>query len=179
MKQSANKLEQQKENGPASAGPVFDLLARSVRLLTGAVLVALVILVCSEAFLRGAFNYSLGFAEEVTAYGVVMLTLFGAALALRQGVLFQVNILFDSLPRRAQMVLRCAFYLLALAICVVFIWKTKDLVISSFSRGKFAPTVLQTPLWVPQLLLPSGFVFIALFVVEKLLLSCRNIWAGR
>ena len=89
--------------GPASAGPAFDLLARITGVLTGAVLVALVLLVCTEAVLRGFANVSLGFAEELTGYAVVMLTFFGAALALRSGSLFQVHFLFERFapaPRR-------------------------------------------------------------------------------
>ena len=135
--------------GPVSAGPLFDAVARVTAIGTGAVLVALVSLVCLEAFLRGTFNYSLGFAEELTGYGVVFLTFFGAALALRGHAMFQVHFLLDKLPEGTRRWLIRAFVLIALVICVILAWKTKDLTLSSFSRGKFAPTVLRTPLPAP------------------------------
>lgn len=160
--------------GPVSAGPAFDLLARVVQVATGGVLIALVILVCSEAFLRGALHVSLGFAEEVTGYLVVMLTFFGAALALRSGSLFQVHFLFDKLPRAARGWLLGLFALFALAICAVLAAKTGDLVQSSLARGKFAPTVLRTPLWIPQLLMPVGFAVICLFLIEQVILAARK-----
>ncbi|MCB1398694.1 MAG: TRAP transporter small permease, partial [Rhodobacteraceae bacterium] len=130
-------------------------------------LAALVTLVCGEAFLRGAFNYSLGFAEELTGYGVVMLTFFGASLALRQGSLFQVHFLFDAVPAHVRLWLMRVFVVVALAICIILAWKTKDVMLSSFARGKFAPTVLRTPLWIPQMLLPLGFGVIGFFLIEK------------
>ncbi|WBU53975.1 TRAP transporter small permease [Paracoccus sp. SCSIO 75233] len=160
--------------GPVSAGPIFDLIARLVQIATGLVLVALVMLVCGEAFLRGAVNYSLGFAEELTGYFVVMLTFFGAALALRAGALFQVDFLFDALPASTRAKLHIAFAAIALFICIIFVWKTADVAMSSLERGKFAPTVLRTPLWIPQLLMPTGFAMIAIFLVEKLLLAVRK-----
>jgi TRAP-type C4-dicarboxylate transport system permease small subunit len=162
---------QGQDQGPVSAGPAFDVAARLTRIATGAVLAALVTLVCGEAFLRGAFNYSLGFAEELTGYGVVMLTFFGASLALRQGSLFQVHFLFDAVPAHVRLWLMRVFVVVALAICIILAWKTKDVMLSSFVRGKFAPTVLRTPLWIPQMLLPLGFGVIGFFLIEKVLLT--------
>lgn len=157
--------------GPASAGPIFDIIARATQIATGSTLVFLVILVCSEAFLRGGFNYSLGFAEELTGYCVVMLTFFGAALALRNGSLFQVYFLFDTMPENIKVFIKRLFIIIALSICIVLAWKAKDLVLSSFERGKFAPTVLRTQLWIPQLFLPTGFIVIGIFLVEQFLLT--------
>jgi TRAP-type C4-dicarboxylate transport system permease small subunit len=164
-------MQEQYDRGPASAGPIFEATERLTRLATGAVLIALVTLVCGEAFLRGAFNYSLGFAEELTGYAVVMLTFFGASLALRQGSLFHVHFVFDALSESARIWLTRVFAAFALIICVVLAWKTKDLMLSSLVREKFAPTVLRTPLWIPQMLMPLGFAMIGVFICEKFLLT--------
>lgn len=160
--------------GPASAGPAFDHLARATQAATGLILILLVVLVVGEAFLRGAFNYSLGFAEELTGYCVVMLTFFGAALALRRGALFQVHFLYDKIPDRSRALLTRLFVIVALGVTLVLMWKTGDLVMSSLERGKFAPTVLQTPLWIPQLLMPSGFLVIGIFLAEQFLLTFKS-----
>ncbi|MDV7270254.1 TRAP transporter small permease [Thioclava sp. A2] len=160
--------------GPASAGPLFDVVAKGASLLTGAVLVSLVVLVCVEAFLRGAFNYSLGFAEELTGYCVVFITFFGAALALRGSAMFQVHFLMDRWSAPTRRWATRIFVIIALVICVILAWKAKDLTLSSFARGKFAPTVLRTPLWVPQLIPPLGFAVLGFFLVEQFLLTFRK-----
>ncbi|MWB79672.1 TRAP transporter small permease subunit [Pseudooceanicola sp. 216_PA32_1] len=167
-------MQLERTQGPASAGPFFDIAARITGAATGTMLVALVSLVCLEALLRGGFNYSLGFAEELTGYGVVFMTFFGAALSLRSESMFQVHFLLDQWPEGTRRWLVRAFVLVALLICVILAWKTKDLTLSSFSRGKFAPTVLRTPLWIPQLILPLGFSVLALFLVEQMLLTFRK-----
>ena len=160
--------------GPASAGPVFDIAAATVRVLAGAILTGLVGLVCLEALLRGGFNYSLGFAEELTGYCVVALTFFGAALALRGGPMFQEHFLMNAWPADLRRGLVRIFVVIALCVCAVLAWKTAGLVESTFSRGRFAPTVLRTPLWIPQLLLPTGFAIIGLFLAEQFLLTFRK-----
>lgn len=168
---SASKMQFETKKGPASAGPLFDVAAKATGVLTSAVLAALVILVCLEAFLRGAFNYSLGFAEELTGYGVVFLTFFGAALALRGSSMFQVHFLLDRWSEPTRRLLIRLFVVIAVLICLVLAWKTKDLTLSSFSRGKFAPTVLRTPLWIPQIVPPLGFSVLGFFLVEQFLLT--------
>ena len=167
-------MRAQGTTGPASAGPLFDAVARLTGAATGLVLVALVSLVCLEALLRGGFNYSLGFAEELTGYGVVFMTFFGAALALRGSAMFRVDFLLERWPEGTRRWLNRIFVVVALVICVILAWKTKDLTLSSFSRGKFAPTVLRTPMWIPQLILPLGFSVLALFLVEQMLLTFRK-----
>ncbi|WP_010142383.1 TRAP transporter small permease [Oceanicola sp. S124] len=160
--------------GPATAGPLFDFAARAIAVATGTVLAGLVTLVCLEAFLRGALNHSLGFAEELTGYGVVFMTFFGAALSLRGGSMFQVHFLLDAWPAATRRWVVRSFVVIALILCVILAWKTKDLPLSSFSRGKFAPTVLRTPMWIPQIILPAGFAVLAFFLVEQLLLTFRK-----
>lgn len=161
-------------SGPASAGSFFDAAAAVTRGLTGCVLTVLVILVAGEAALRGVFNYSLGYAEEVSGYLVVALTFFGAALALRAGSLFEVDFLFVKLPVRARVWLLRLFVLVAFGICIVLMWRSVDLVLSSLTRGRTSSTVLRTPLWIPQLLMPAGLGMIAIFLIEQFLLSGRG-----
>src|SRR3546814_1866136 len=97
----------------------------------------------TEAALRSLANLSLGFAEGITGYFVVTLTFFGAALALRSGTLFRVEIASDLLPERSQQVLGRLFVAAAFLSCCLLAWKSNDLLLSSLSRGKFAPTVLR------------------------------------
>ncbi|MBP1852762.1 TRAP transporter small permease [Rhizobium halophytocola] len=155
----------------ASAGSLFDVIAAVTKIATAVVLISLVLLVAAEVISRSLFNYSLGFVEEVSGYCVVMLTFFGAAIALRAGSLFQVRFIIDVLPEGLQAWMARIFALLALVICAVMMMKTNDLMMSSFTRGKFAPTVLNTPLWIPQLLMPSGFAVIGVFLIEQFLLT--------
>lgn len=157
-------------SGVAPAAPVFNLLDRVVSVLSELLLITLVCLVALEVILRSVLGHSLGFVEEVTGYLVVALTLFGAAKAVRANALFQVRVIFDALPVGVKRLFGIIFSLTAIAICVVLAWKTFDLVGSSLSRGKFAPTVLRTPLWIPQTLLPIGFLMIGVFLLEHLLI---------
>ena len=66
------------------------------------------------------------------------------------------------------------FVIVALIVCVILAWKAKDLTLSSFSRNRFAATVLRTPLWIPQMIPPLGFTVICIFLIEQFLLTFRR-----
>ncbi|ETW13763.1 hypothetical protein ATO8_07031 [Roseivivax marinus] len=161
-------------SGAASGGPLFTWLARTVAVIGGATLAGLVLLVCAEVFMRAVLNDSLDVVEELAGYGVVLLTFFGASLALRRDALFRVEFLANALPRKVLRTLTALFVCASIVACAILAWKCFGTVQSSFSRGKFAPTVLETPLWIPQLILPIGFALLVVFLVEKLLILARG-----
>lgn len=70
------------------------------------------------------------------------------------------------------------FSLLGVGVCGVLIWQTCRLVASSYTRGNVAPTVLMTPLWIPQMLLPFGLAVIAVFLIEQLWRQRRSCGRG-
>jgi TRAP-type C4-dicarboxylate transport system permease small subunit len=157
--------------GPASAGPVFDVIAAIVRLLAGSGLVTLTTLIVAEIGSRLFFNSSLQVAEELSGYLVIATTMFGASLAIRNDALFQVGFIYGALPPKVKQVLGLVYIALAIGICSVLIWHSFLLVMSSFSRGNVAPTALMTPLWIPQMLLPVGLSVMTLFLFERALLQ--------
>ncbi len=158
-------------SGPASAGPAFDLIATVVRVVAGLGLIFLTILVVAEVASRLFINASLNVVEELAGYLVVALTFLGASLALRDGAMFRVGFLFEKLPSSVQRWLALVYSILALSVCGVLIWQTCRLVASSYSRGNVAPTVMMTPLWIPQMLLPFGLLMIAVFLFERALIQ--------
>ena len=155
-------------------GLFFDHLYKAVDLVARIALVSLVLLILSEVFLRAIFQSSLGFAEEVSAYIVVVLTVFGGALSFRKGNLFRVHLVIDVISPDAGRRLERLIYVAALVVCLTLAWKMAGFTLSSYERGKIATTVLMTPLWIPQITLPIGFAVLAMFVIEKLFHSLRK-----
>lgn len=158
------------DNGLSIEPPssLFDALATGIRIIAGTILIFLTLLVTLEVVSRSLFSVSFHMVEEISGYLVIALTLLGAGLSLRDGTLFRVAFLFDKLPPAARAWLMSSFSLLGVGMCGVLIWQTCRLVASSYARGNVAPTVLMTPLWIPQMLLPFGIAVIAVFLIEQL-----------
>jgi TRAP-type C4-dicarboxylate transport system permease small subunit len=67
-----------------------------------------------------------------------------------------VTFLLHRLPRRVREAVLVTFNVVALAFALVILWQATALTINSRSLNATAPTLLMTPLWIPQLLMPIG-----------------------
>lgn len=147
---------------------ITKVLSRTVFWLGAAILITMAAMVILDIVLRTVFYQTLGFVEEMAGYMVVALTFFGVSLTFREGEMFRVGFLFDKLPERLQRALGIVYLVVTIVFCTILMWFTALTVVSSFERGKIAATELQTQLYVPQLLLPVGFMVLLAFVVERL-----------
>ena len=66
------------------------------------------------------------------------------------------------------------FDLLSLAFCAVLIWQLSRYVLQSWRSGDVAPTLLATPLWIPQLLMPIGSVAVTISLLRSAALNYRR-----
>jgi TRAP-type C4-dicarboxylate transport system permease small subunit len=64
------------------------------------------------------------------------------------------------------------FDALSLLFCVVLLWQPTHFVATSYRSEDVAPTLLATPLWVPQAVMPIG----VLAATVSLLRSARGNW---
>jgi TRAP-type C4-dicarboxylate transport system permease small subunit len=48
------------------------------------------------------------------------------------------------------------FDVLSLAFCLLLVWQLSRFVLQTWRAGDVAPTLLATPLWIPQSLMPLG-----------------------
>jgi TRAP-type C4-dicarboxylate transport system permease small subunit len=144
-------------------------LARLSGALGASTLVVMTLMVIVDIVMRSLFQRSLGFVEEVTGYLVVLVTLFGVAITFRQGAMFRVSFLYDRFPVAVQRVLGVVYLIASAVFCALMLWFTSLLVSSSFTRGKIAATELETPLYLPQLVLPAGFLVLLVFIVDRLI----------
>ena len=148
----------------ASPAAVVSALRRvndGIAVAVGAVLLAGVAMILTEVVLRRFGVGALGGTDEVSGYLMAGATSWGMAYALT--ALAHVRI--DLLRQKAPSVVRVALDLLALAalagVALAVAWKGWAVVARSISNGSRANTPLETPLWLPQAIWWSGWVWFA------------------
>lgn len=149
-------------------------LEASIKAIGGMGLIFLVGIIVYEVILRSFFHTSTDAAEEFAGYAVVLLTFFGACLAIRDNMLFQVRVVFKRLPSAAQKTLKLLYLLLSISVCSTLLVQAVKLELSSYSRGNVAPTTTATPLWMPQLILLIGIALLIIFLLERLWVALRS-----
>lgn len=143
-----------------------ETLSRLVSTIASIAVVVIVLLVVTEVALRSTIGFSLGFVEEIVSYLVVAVTFFGACVSFRKQAFFKVGFFYNKLSRKVKKVFDVAHSLIALLFCIPLFYFSIFLVISSYTRKTAAPTLLGTPLFIPQLIIPVGMALLIFFVVE-------------
>ena len=133
-------------------GPV----ERACRVLCRVSLLALIVIVDLELVTRNVFGFSFYLSDEYGGYLLVALTFLSLPLCIAHGSFHRVTFLLDKLPDRAREGVLLGFDMLALLFSLAVLWEVSGLAANSYSLETTAPTILMTPLWIPQLVMPIG-----------------------
>lgn len=169
------------QSPPKAAAPVERLIQRLLQVeqaLIEVMVVAMALLIFAEVVCRNVFSFSLMFTDELAGYLLVGLVFLGMPVALAKGALFRVEVLLHRLPGAGRAWLELVFNLMSLAFALVLLLQLWHFVVDSWQRGVRAPTVLSTPLYLPQALMVVGTASLVLVLVLHVLRDFRRARAG-
>ena len=140
------------------------LLYRLTSIIAIVALIAMTLIVCANIFARSVYNASFSWSEEVARFLMIWAALCGAAMAVRRGAHFRMDLSTQfgiSLKWLAQLP-ACA----AVGIGMLLFWQ--GLILVELASMQLS-TATQIPMSVPYLCLPiSGFLMMV-FGIEALL----------
>ncbi len=151
---------------PQSDRGAVQTLYNVVEALASVAVVVMVCLVVLEVLLRSTIGFSFGFVDELVSYLVVLVTFFGVSVTFRNKALFKVEMFYAKLSGTSRRFLDIFHAVLSLALCGVLIYYAFFLISSSFTRGTISQSKLETPLYIPQLIIPAGLIILAVFILD-------------
>ncbi len=161
-----------------SLGRGIDWILRGDQLACEIVMIAMMLMITVEVVCRTFFNYSLQFSDEISSYLLVAVTFLGIGISLKEGSLFRVDFLYARFSARLKSLLEFFFSLLSLAFVLLVEYQILRFLMSSIKRGITAPTLLGTPLYLPQLVMPVGLTFVILILLAEIHRSFRALLDG-
>jgi TRAP-type C4-dicarboxylate transport system permease small subunit len=140
------------------------LSALSMLLIVGLILV--------EIIARAVFGVSTMIAAEYSGYMLVALVLLGFAYTIEQGGFIRINLvrtrMSDETKRRMD-IFAAAF---SAAITGYIFYFSVFMVYETWALGMEADTVAETPLWIPQVMVPVGLLML---LIQLLGLIARRV----
>ena len=131
-------------------------------------IVGLALFISVDALLRWLANWSFLVTDELGGYALLVIAFFGMAVALHERALFRVEVLFLRFPPPLRRWVQVCFDLVSLGFASVLAWQFVSLALRTHAREIVAPTILRTPLWIPQAVMALGACMIALVMVCQL-----------
>jgi len=142
------------------------ILERACQLICAVSIVAMAAIVLTEIITRNLFNFSFQISDEVGGYIVVGLTFLALPVCQARQAYHHVLFIQGRLPPRLRELLNLCFDALSLAFCLVLLWQLTWQTVQTWQSGDIAPTLLATPLWIPQAVMPVGCVILALVLLR-------------
>jgi TRAP-type transport system small permease protein len=156
----------------------FASLLTAQTLLCELIVLGMVLLVSAEVICRQVFGFSLEITYEIAGYLLAALTYFGLGISLHGGGLFRVDFVYRWIPPRPRQVLQLAFNVISLIFSVILDYQLFRVIVSSYTGGYVEPTILGTPLYIPQLVMPIGVTLMIVVLLAEIREDLRILLLG-
>ncbi len=136
-------------------------------------LIAMIVLIGSEAIARNVFSTSLQVTDEIGGYLLVGTTFLSMSVAEAHGAFHRVELIQARLGRSARITSQIVFHLMSLGASIFITWQLMRLAYNSWRSEDVAPTPLQTPLWLPQSAMAIGMTLLCFALIRTVVVMVR------
>jgi TRAP-type C4-dicarboxylate transport system permease small subunit len=150
-------------------------IEKACKLACEAALIVMLVVIGTDIFTRWLLNFSFEVSDEIGGYMLAAITFLSLSICQVNDSFHHVELIQARLSARARAISNLFFDILTLAFAMLLFWHYVRLEFSSYRFGERAPTMLETPLWMPRLVMAIGMAALCLAVVRTILLHIRRL----
>jgi TRAP-type C4-dicarboxylate transport system permease small subunit len=147
----------------------IDTCSKLAAYLSSLAMLLIVGLILLEIVLRTLFHASTLISDEYSGYLMVALIMLGLSYTLSQGSHIRITIVSERLHGRVAQVLDLIVTLAAITLCSYALYHSVLMVKDTFSYGMLADSLSETPLYIPQIVIPVGLLLLELQLIAHFL----------
>lgn len=137
------------------------------------IFVVMLVLGFANVIVRTFTNYSLASTQEIVINGMVALTLFGTAIAIKRSQLLSVDFLIDKVTPGVRKLLQVAITCAIVFTLVVMLYYMVDLLKNQY-ESQTLTSALQVKAWYYTTILPLAFVLMIVRQIEWLFTQLKR-----
>lgn len=145
---------------------VLDTVEKIIYVLLTILFSVMVAAIFGQIIARFVFHTAISWAEELTRYSFVWLSMLGGAIAIRKGSHMKVDFFTDLMPKNVRKIVDFIINALVLTFFSIMTIYGSKLVQMTFKQ-KVA--TLPIPMSIPYLAVPVGGILMIIFTIESLL----------
>lgn len=151
----------------------IDSLSEAGGYISAIFMILIVILINTEIIVRSFFDRSTYIADEYSSYFLVAVVLLGLAYALKEQAHIRVEVIRGRLSEQGKRVVDICGILSGLLLTLFITYHSIQMVWDSYSLDITADSISETPLYIPQLMIPIGLLLFALQLIATLIRRLR------
>jgi TRAP-type C4-dicarboxylate transport system permease small subunit len=158
--------------------PAPTILEKTCMVICEIAILVMGAIVILELITRNLFSYSFEMSDELGGYIIVGITFLSLPVCQVYRSYHHVQFIQARLSPRLQAVSHLLFDALSLLFCCVLLWQLTRFVLTTHRTEDVAPTLLATPLWIPQAIMPIGMLAATVSLLRSAYGNWRRIWAA-
>ncbi len=136
---------------------IFDYILTLFGFLTSALIIFLMLSVCTEVVMRYFLNRPQVWTVEIAEYTLLWITFLGAAWVLKKEGHVKMDIVLGQLKPGTQAVVNIITSVIGVIICLVLTWYSAEITWDHYQRGIYEPaTLLDLPKAPIMVIIPVG-----------------------
>ena len=173
-----DEIDRRALGGPPPAAPVGGWMETAGAWACGIALIVTLMITAVEVFTRAAFNFSFQISDDLGGYLLVAITFLSLAYCQVTNAFHKVQFVQDRLAPRGRAILNMFFLLLSIFSVAVITWYLTVFAVDSWKSGDFAPSNIQTPMWIPQCVMPIGMAMLLISLIKTAIVEFRALRTG-
>ena len=136
---------------------------------SGLFMLLIVALISVEIVARTFFSTSTLIADEYSAYFFVVVVMMGLSFSMKEGAHIRISLLRSKLPQQVQALLDMVVLSGAIALTCFALYHAVLMTYDVWDLGMTADSISETPIYIPQLVIPVGLLLLILQLTCDLL----------
>ncbi|MBM9512192.1 TRAP transporter small permease subunit [Desulfogranum marinum] len=142
---------------------IIESISRAGGYVSGLFMILIVLLIVVEIVARTVFNASTLISDEYSAYFFVAVVMSGLAFSMKEGAHIRISIVRSRLSQEGQRILDLLVLLIALVLSCFALYHSVLMTYDVWDLGMTADSISETPIFIPQLVIPVGLL---LFILQ-------------
>lgn len=166
------------EEQEAAFHPVPSWMEKGCMAICEIGIVAMAIIVLIEIVTRNIFGFSFEASEELGGYIIVAISFLSLPVCQVYRAYHHVMFVQARLSPRMKAASHVLFDFLSFGFCALMVWQLTRFTLQSFRSEDVSISLLATPLWIPQAIMPIGALAAAISLARSLLGNVRAFLAA-
>ncbi|SFM88557.1 TRAP transporter small permease subunit [Thermodesulforhabdus norvegica] len=157
---------------------LLDTITRVGAVLASLAMISVVLLIGLEILLRSLFRTSTLIADEYSGYLMVSIVAFGLGHTLTEEGHIRITLLTSRLSPGKYRLLDTLTSFVGAVLSAFCTYHSFFMVKDTFSLGMRADSIAETPLFIPQIPVVAGFLFLTIAFVRRILQNLKPDYSG-
>lgn len=151
------------------------LLEKGCTFVASLAFVAMMAIIAFGTLSRYFLGLPFAFVDEYSGYLLVVMGFLAMVLALKRNAHITVDIVQRALPEKVRGWVDVGAQCIGILIAAVLFWLSLQLFYENYATGMRASTIMETPLWIPQISIPLGWAVFILFAAMRIKNQVKSI----